>query len=63
MNPYTDTAHVNSQAGDENKLYSQIKLYMYQGRLCTRAINERQGMTCMSTQKLQKKTKKQLKCV
>lgn len=57
MNPYTDTAHVNSQAGEENKLYSQIKLYMYQGRLCTRAINERQGMTCMSTQTLQKKKK------
>lgn len=47
MNPYTDRAHLNSQAADENKLYSQIKLYMYQGSLCTRAINERQGMTCL----------------
>jgi len=51
MNPYTDRAHVNSQAADENKLYSQIKLYMYQGSLCTRPINERHGMTCMSTQR------------
>lgn len=52
MNPYTDTEHVNSQAGDENKLYSQIKLYMYSR---TSLYKGYKWKTCMSTQRLRKK--------